>query len=506
MIEEAKQWGIQALEFESKGKFQDAKTAYLKALSIDRTSLVRLRNYALLLEQMQEYDEARLIYEEAIALKPNDCQLLADLGDLYETLHNQDKAVELYEKVLEIDPTHALANCNYSGILYFRAKESKNVKLVQKGIELLESIQKPDGRAKNNLQMLKRLLKLLKDGSKFCQYLDSSRIPPVSATIRVLLEEGVIIRTVNLQTAIYNNLRGKIIGRLNENGRYPVTLLLSDSHQEKNFLFKPENLVPIEEVEEHFGFWGCSECGAQCTCYQTASEIGHAHDCNHYMNTLRRKGPDCPGFTNCVWMECCFRKEYHSICQALHRYVRRLPMQYRYPEKTHSTTSSNPQPPPPPASSTSSTSSSSPAVASIDSASLNFMQNLNNNNNKKNTKKNKQQQTSQTYLTIKQLTIGKTHENQILQGIIDEDPFKINAIQLILRDSEGSRINVSVYNYPGYGGTSQVSSFSDNPHPFRASIFQKGQTIAIQNPYCKIAMDGRTAVRVDDFATVSIVG
>ena len=32
----------------------------------------------------------------------------------------------------------------------------------------------------------------------------------------------------------------------------------------------------------------------------------HTHECNHYMNSLRRKGPDCSGFEPMVW-DCCMR-------------------------------------------------------------------------------------------------------------------------------------------------------------------------------------------------------
>jgi hypothetical protein len=125
-------------------------------------------------------------------------------------------------------------------------------------------------------------------------------------------------------------------------------------------------------------------------------------------------------------------------------------------------------------------------------------------NLRKMTSQEQQKQQKKTNILIKDLIVRKVHENQILQGVISEEPFKLNAIQLILRDAEGSTIHVSVYNYPGYGGKFQIGT----GHPtndLATNLFKRGQTIAIRNPYCKIAMDGRVAIRVEDFSTISII-
>jgi hypothetical protein len=148
---------------------------------------------------------------------------------------------------------------------------------------------------------------------------------------------GELVKTVNLQRTDYNDKRGKIIKDKNENGRWGVTIMLNEvagDSEEKDILVKTQNLTKIEDEEDHFGHWGCPDCGAQCTCDKDADVAPrpHAPDCHHYMNTLRKKGPDCPGTAKCKWMLCCLSEDMEGPCLALNRSVTQIPT-YRYPEK-----------------------------------------------------------------------------------------------------------------------------------------------------------------------------
>eukprot|EP00981_Chlorochromonas_danica_P008509 scaffold2205_cov183-Ochromonas_danica.AAC.34 len=138
---------------------------------------------------------------------------------------------------------------------------------------------------------------------------------------------GVIVKVVNLQTQAYNERRGKIISAKNDNGRIGVEVLL-ENHKTKSILIKPENVALLPQ-EHHFGYWGCSDCGGECTCRQ--SEFHHP-DCHHHMNTLRRKGPDCDGFGKCKWMLCCLSEDMEGPCLALDRETRQIST-LKYPEK-----------------------------------------------------------------------------------------------------------------------------------------------------------------------------
>ena len=143
----------------------------------------------------------------------------------------------------------------------------------------------------------------------------------------ISMEVGDIVRTCNLQTLVYNGKRGKIVQKLNENGRYGVQLLL-EGRNLKSILVIPQNLVKLPG-EEHFGFWGCSDCGTQCNC----GEVGfHSGECHHLMNTLRRKGPLCNGRGKCFWVKCCQSEDIDGPCKALDRQVASIPT-YKYPER-----------------------------------------------------------------------------------------------------------------------------------------------------------------------------
>jgi hypothetical protein len=143
----------------------------------------------------------------------------------------------------------------------------------------------------------------------------------------IAMKVGDIVKTCNLQTVEYNDRRGKIMQQLNEIGRYEVTLLLEDS-ETIDVLLKPKNLVKLPG-EEHYGIWGCSDCGGECTC---KIEGFHYSDCFHFMNTMRGKGPGCHGLGKCVWIGCCFDDIKDGPCEALDRNWRSIPI-YKYPER-----------------------------------------------------------------------------------------------------------------------------------------------------------------------------
>jgi hypothetical protein len=117
----------------------------------------------------------------------------------------------------------------------------------------------------------------------------------------------------------------------------------------------------------------------------------------------------------------------------------------------------------------------------------------------------KKQPASPNALLIKDLEVDMIHMGRFLQGVIIEEPFRLNAIQLIIADSTGRRMPVSVYNYPGYQGAFSISSWKEHEARSQKGLFKKGDTIKIHDPYCKIALDGQIVVRVDDFSTIEVV-
>lgn len=81
--------------------------------------------------------------------------------------------------------------------------------------------------------------------------------------------------------------------------------------------------------QRHFGLWCCKLCGGECTCLQQG---GHSQSCHHYVNTLRRKGPDCFGGGKCAWLYCCDSPVFDSYCAATDDGTRRT-YSFVHPEK-----------------------------------------------------------------------------------------------------------------------------------------------------------------------------
>ena len=61
-----------------------------------------------------------------------------------------------------------------------------------------------------------------------------------SSVSKIAIKVGDIVKTRNLQTAVYNDRRGKIMQQLNQKGRCKVTLLLEDS-ETIDVLLTPKN-------------------------------------------------------------------------------------------------------------------------------------------------------------------------------------------------------------------------------------------------------------------------
>jgi hypothetical protein len=107
---------------------------------------------------------------------------------------------------------------------------------------------------------------------------------------------------------------------------------------------------------------------------------------------------------------------------------------------------------------------------------------------------------------LSELQLGSVHTGRYVEGTIATDPIKVNAVTFELDDGSGPAMMTAIYNYPGYGGAmgfmnkidpaNAMSAFAP-PDQFRVT---RGQRVRIDEPFCKIALDGRVIVRVDDFS------
>ncbi|MBI5354079.1 MAG: tetratricopeptide repeat protein [Chloroflexi bacterium] len=93
-----------------KGAFNDAATAYNKAIELDRTFGWPYSNLALTYLTLGKYAEAILLYQKSICLLNTDEEKAASwnsLGNIYRRLNNYEKALEAYQHADQSDPQNA---------------------------------------------------------------------------------------------------------------------------------------------------------------------------------------------------------------------------------------------------------------------------------------------------------------------------------------------------------------------------------------------------------------
>ena len=125
------------------GKFNAAKTAYIKLLMLDSTHLGALNNLGTLLYQTGYRTAALTTYHEAVMRHPDDPAGHVNLANLLYENGNYDKACEHYEAALQLAPTHHQAHQGLSYVLTELGDEQGAFFHRQKGFEGQSVITQP---------------------------------------------------------------------------------------------------------------------------------------------------------------------------------------------------------------------------------------------------------------------------------------------------------------------------------------------------------------------------
>jgi hypothetical protein len=94
--------------------------------------------------------------------------------------------------------------------------------------------------------------------------------------------------------------------------------------------------------------------------------------------------------------------------------------------------------------------------------------------------------------------------------IIDEG-FLMTAFQCTGQDIEGNKVRVSIYNLPTSGTSSTMSgglsadAFLKNSKILSKTILKPGTILLVKDPWFKFAMDGGTAIRIEDTTDIAIL-
>eukprot|EP01036_Dinobryon_divergens_P034909 gene34909-45178_t len=132
--------GQKAVILEGMKDFDGAKQSHQLALSIDDSSVTRLRNFALFLDKEKSYVEAEALYLKALVLEPANDLIMAELGDVYESMHQKAKAKEFYNRALEINPENYLAKNNLGTLQFQRAARKGDISETSKIISEQKSL------------------------------------------------------------------------------------------------------------------------------------------------------------------------------------------------------------------------------------------------------------------------------------------------------------------------------------------------------------------------------
>lgn len=286
------------------------------------SSVDELRAYAIHLDNEGKHEESIIVFEKALILEPNNMRVKAEMADSYQSLGEIDRALQMYKEVLEINPYQPLALNNYAGIVYERAFSSQteeNIGRLDYVVTLLSNYLAtrniPRSRLPadeenfeemhyENSQMNYEVVKKLLKGFKRVLKADLGGESTTSLKQCSVCHAPQKFICSQCRSVCYCSKECQKIDW--KTHKYQCKVQSTPSS-------KKSTTKPL--LKAHTSFWGCSECGTECTCQNIYTGVREFHtmECHHTMNSLRRKGPECWGMHPCEWF-CCNNKELDSFC------------------------------------------------------------------------------------------------------------------------------------------------------------------------------------------------
>ncbi|MEI8011852.1 MAG: tetratricopeptide repeat protein [Candidatus Omnitrophota bacterium] len=130
------EYQIQGNQFEQNGKYEEAISAYTKAIQINPYNGYDYLIRASLYFKMKEYDKVISDYTEAIKLNPKNQDLYFERGLIYDMQHKTDAGITDWIKSIEIDPVKSAAYLSLVGA-YRKKKDYEHALLyINKAIKV----------------------------------------------------------------------------------------------------------------------------------------------------------------------------------------------------------------------------------------------------------------------------------------------------------------------------------------------------------------------------------
>jgi predicted TPR repeat methyltransferase len=124
------------------GDLDSAEEIYEKVVSNYKNARAFL-NYGDILEAKGKLEEAKKAYRKAIKIKPNYTDALCNLGNIYYDTDEMDEAEVLYRKVLRIDKKYQYAYNNLGNILRDKTEYHEAAELFETAIKLDKEFSDP---------------------------------------------------------------------------------------------------------------------------------------------------------------------------------------------------------------------------------------------------------------------------------------------------------------------------------------------------------------------------
>lgn len=107
----------QGLELYRTRRFNEAKGAFSRAISIQPNNAIALNNLGLIYMEEGNEKEAEINYRTALKVNPNYPEALNNLGLLYARAGNYEEAIRLYKGALKIKPDYPDSHLNLAILL-----------------------------------------------------------------------------------------------------------------------------------------------------------------------------------------------------------------------------------------------------------------------------------------------------------------------------------------------------------------------------------------------------
>jgi len=127
-------WNLNGLAKLSLAKYEEAKEAIEKAISLDQNNPEYLNNLGVIFEKQHNWLCAINAYEQALSFRPNFVEALFNVANVLKNQKKYDSSVLYYQKALKVKPNYIQVYNNLGSVLLDQGKIDEAIDILQKAI------------------------------------------------------------------------------------------------------------------------------------------------------------------------------------------------------------------------------------------------------------------------------------------------------------------------------------------------------------------------------------